>query len=277
LGRREEVADRLVWASAAIGIIVLLMVASAYYYYTFISSDSGPSPSAAATPTPSGASSASPPSTTDLNWGGYAVSSDFNNPQPVISAVSGSWTVPQIAVSQNDTFSAIWVGIGGTFGSTLIQTGTEQDCINGVVSYFAWYELLPDVSVTITTMDVSPGDQMTASITLSNPALSSWTISISDLSTGQSFSQDFLYESSRLSAEWVVERPLVNNVLSHLADFSLITFSDCSLKIDSKQQNLDAFPLLKIVLSSRQKIQLVDVSNVGSDGSSFTIKYLLPM
>jgi hypothetical protein len=264
----------MVWASAAI-VIAILVVALIYYYYTFASSNSGPLPVTSPTPTPSGTSSM-PPATTDLNWGGYAVASDFNDPQPVISGVSGSWTVPQITVSQNDTFSAIWVGIGGTFGDTLIQTGTEQDCINGVVSYYAWYELLPEDSITIATMDVSAGDKISASITLSDPTVGLWTIAISDLSNGQSFSQDFLYDSSRLSAEWVVERPMIDNVLSQLADFSLITFSNCSVRMDSKSENLDAFPLLKIVLSNKQKTHLVDVSDISSDGSSFVINYLFP-
>jgi hypothetical protein len=247
-------------------------VASAFIYYTYLSAGSGPSPSA----TPSPTSAAPPTVTTDLNWGGYAAATDFNNPQPAISGVSGSWTVPEVAVSQTDTFSAIWIGIGGTFGMTLIQTGTEQDCVNGLVSYSAWYELLPDNSVTIPTVNVSPGDTINASITLSDPTADLWTISLSDLSNGQSFRQDFVYNSSRLSAEWVVERPFVNNVLTQLADFSLITFSNCSLTMDNTPENLGALPVLKIVLTNRQKIRLVDVSNLDGDGSSFTIKYMRP-
>jgi hypothetical protein len=265
LGGEKELANRVIWASAAIITIVMFAVASAYVYYTYMTTGSSPSPSAV------------PPTvTTDLNWGGYAAATDFNNPQPVISGVSGSWTVPEVAVSQNDTFSAIWVGIGGTFGITLIQTGTEQDCVNGVVSYYAWYELLPDISVTIPTVNVSPGDTISASITLSDSTVNLWTISLSDLANGQNFRQDFFYNSSRLSAEWVVERPYVNNVLTQLADFSLITFSNCKLTTDSTPENLDALPFLKIVLANRQKIQLVDVSNLDGDGSSFTIKYMRP-
>jgi hypothetical protein len=268
----KELTNRVVWASATIIIIAIFAVASAFIYYTYLSAGSGPSPSTSPTPS-SGAPSTV---TADLNWGGYAAATDFNNPQPAISGVSGSWTVPEVAVSQTDTFSAIWIGIGGTFGMTLIQTGTEQDCVNGLVSYSAWYELLPDNSVTILTVNVSPGDTINASITLSDPTADLWTISLSDLSNGQSFRQDFVYNSSRLSAEWVVERPFVNNVLTQLADFSLITFSNCSLTMDNTPENLGALPVLKIVLANRQKIRLVDVSNLDGDGSSFTIKYMRP-
>lgn len=262
--------SRILLASVAIIMLGILTVASAYYYYTHLSSGASPSPSASPTPAPASAPSAI---TTDLNWGGYAVASDFNNPQPVISEVSGSWTVPEVSISQNDRFSAIWIGIGGTFGTSLIQVGTEQDCINGAVSYSAWYELLPENSITITTMEISPGDTISASITLADPTANVWTISISDLSNAQSFSQDLPYDASRLSAEWVVERPLVNNVLSQLADFSLITFSKCNVKLDGKTENLNVVPSLKIVLVNKQRMQLVNVSNLGGGGSTFTIQY----
>jgi hypothetical protein len=98
-----------------------------------------------------------------LDWGGYSAFSDFTNPQPVVVSVSGSWTVPQVSVSQQDTFSAAWIGIGGQTDKTLIQTGTEQDSINGSIEYSAWYELLPNDAITITVMNVSPGDKITAS------------------------------------------------------------------------------------------------------------------
>lgn len=136
----------------------------------------------------------------DLKWAGYAVAYNFSDPKPVITAVSGSWIVPQVKISHNDTFSAIWVGIGGTFGHTLIQAGTEQDSINGITYYSAWYEILPFDAVTITTMEISPGDTITTSINLISSALNMWSIELNDLSTGQSFNQDFFYDSSRLSA-----------------------------------------------------------------------------
>jgi hypothetical protein len=281
----KKLVNKAVWASAII-IIIIVAAASTYYYYasTLPNPTPSPSPSPTTTPTstptstsqPSPTPSTTPPATTtDLNWGGYTAASDFNNPQPVITGVSGSWTVPQVTVSQNNTFSAVWVGIGGTFGNTLIQTGTEQDCINGVPTYSAWYELLPNLATTIQTMTISPGDHITASITLTDSTLNVWTISISDQTNGQSFTQTFLYDSTRLSAEWVVERPLVNKALSQLADFGSITFTNCNMEANNKSENLGNLTLTKILLSNSKKIQLVEVSNISSDGASFTIKYLL--
>ena len=50
-------------------------------------------------------------------------------------------------------YSAFWVGLGG-YASTarkhLEQVGTEADCdSNGVAHYSAWYELVPQASVTV--------------------------------------------------------------------------------------------------------------------------------
>ena len=57
------------------------------------------------------------------------MASDFNNLQLVITEVDGSVIAPEITVSQNDTFSAV-----GRYRQhpwkILIQTGTEQNCIN---------------------------------------------------------------------------------------------------------------------------------------------------
>ena len=93
--------------------------------------------------------SAAPVATNDSNWASYIVASDHQNPQPVTTGISAEWTVPEVSPSsQNDTFSAIWIGIGGLFSGdgTLIQVGSEQDSIAGVSDYFVWYELLPDTS-----------------------------------------------------------------------------------------------------------------------------------
>ena len=49
----------------------------------------------------------------------------------------------------------ICIGIGGRFDKTLIQTGTEQDSVNGNEYYSAWYELLPDQAVRINDISIS--------------------------------------------------------------------------------------------------------------------------
>ncbi len=209
-----------------------------------------------------------------LDWGGYVVVSDFANPQPVVVGVSGSWTVPRVNISQKDTFSAAWIGIGGYIDETLIQIGTEHDSINSSAVYSTWYELLPHYSDTITTMNVSPGDKITASTNLVDSTKNEWSIEIADVTKGQRFKQNFFYNSSRLSAEWIVERPTVNNSLSSLADFGSITFTDLSSTLNTNVGPISDFPFAQVIIHDRQNRELVTVSSLISNGSSFTVKYL---
>lgn len=211
------------------------------------------------------------------NWAGYAVASDVQNPQPEVTSVNGSWTVPSVSDVGADAFSAVWVGIGGQYGHNLIQIGTEQDWVNGGPSYSAWYETLPDQSITIDTMQVSAGDRITASVTLVNSDSNLWMVAIWDLSTSQSFQTNLTYDPGRLSGEWIVERPDVNGVTSTLANFGSVTFTDCQASVGGNG-SITAFQNVKIVMQSSQgssrSVQLADVSDLTNGGTKFTVNYL---
>jgi hypothetical protein len=211
-----------------------------------------------------------------LDWAGYVVASDLVNPQPVITGVNGSWIVPIVHVSANDAFSAAWIGIGGESEGTLIQVGTEHDAISGQTVYSVWYELLPEYSVTIDAINVSAGDSISASITLVDSATNEWSIRIRDDTRGQSFKQNFLYGSSRLSAEWIVERPTVNNRVSTLANFGNITFTNASANTSASTNAgaISDFPFSQTVMYNRQNRQLVTVSPLSAHDSAFTVAYL---
>ena len=209
-----------------------------------------------------------------LDWAGYVVVSDFANPDSIITSVTGSWTVPQVSASIEDTFSATWIGIGGQLDNTLIQTGTEHDSINGNVMYSAWYELLPNYAVAIPTINVSQGDKITASIRLDDSTTNKWSIEIVDVTKEQSFEEDFFYNSARLSGEWIVERPTVDNRLSTLADFGSIAFTNASVTLNANFGGISSFPYSRITMYDRRNRQLATVSSLSSDGSSFTVKYL---
>lgn len=263
-------------------IMVEILIATAIVFIVFVAYlNLGLSPLPTTSPTPSPSSTPNPtiyPSpriSADLNWGGYAVATNFSNPQPVVTGVSGYWTVPQIDVSSTDTFSAIWVGIGGTFTNSLIQVGTEQDCTNGQVSYYAWYELLPLNSRTLMDMIVSPGDRIAASVTMEDPLLDSWSVDIHNLANNQSFHQSFIYYADQLSAEWIVERPTVNGQLSSLADFSQLTFLNCTAIVNGSTEKTGNLNFVQTLLQNRAGNPLVEISNITSDGSSFSVKYLV--
>ena len=211
-----------------------------------------------------------------FDWAGYSVTSNALFAQPLVTHVSGSWTVPTVTVTAVNAFSAAWVGIGGLGEPTLIQVGSQHDSVDGKAHYSLWYEMLPDDSITIPEITVSPGDKITASITLTNSNANEWLIQISDLSNGQTFSQIFAYNSSRLSAEWIVERPTVNNQVSVLANFGVVTFIEINAQIDATTGNFNAFPESIIIMQDRQNRNLATVSTYSMDGSSFIITYSKP-
>ncbi len=178
-------------------------------------------------------------------------------------------------MSAGDSFSAAWIGVGGQFNKALIQTGTEYDWVNGVADYNAWYELLPQISVQLN-MKLSPGDVMTASITLQNAATQTWIIEISDTSNGQTFKQSFTYTTTRLSADWIVERPTVNNILYPLANFGRISFTGCSATLNGKTGSITGFPHSAFIVQGRMNNNLDTVSDPSSSGTSFTIDFVAP-
>jgi hypothetical protein len=207
-------------------------------------------------------------------WSGYIITSDTQNRSQLVSSISASWIVPEVKVTENDTFSAVWIGIGGYGEETLIQTGTEQQCLNGHVSYFAWYELLPNYLVRITDMRIRPGDTITASLSLIDENARTWSIKISDVTQGGRFEEAVFYDSSQLSAEWVAERPTVNGAISTLADFGNVTFSECEATMEGKTGVIGNFSSTQLVMYNSENAQLVTVSPLSDEGSSFTVSYL---
>jgi len=213
-------------------------------------------------------------SLTSVDWAGYVVASDLNNPQSVVTSINASWTVPTISGSAARSFSAAWIGVGGQFSydETLIQAGTEHDYINGQATYSAWFELLPQSAVTIESLSVSAGDNITAQISLLNPAADTWFININDLTKDQSFQQSFTYSSSMLSAEWIVERPQINGRVRNLANFGELTFTGCTATIAGKVGSISSFPSVEVTMY--QSAPLVTVSPLMSGGTSFTLDYV---
>jgi hypothetical protein len=150
--------------------------------------------------------------------------------------------------------------------------------VNGSPVYYAWYEMLPQEAITIDSMTVSPGDRMQASINLVDANSYLWTVSISDLSSGQNFQQTFTYNSTQLSAEWIIERPNVNNKITTLADFGNATFDNCYASFVDKNGSISDYPNAIIVMSTQtsrgQTVQLVNVSGLSNNGTQFTVNYL---
>jgi hypothetical protein len=151
------------------------------------------------------------------NWSGYvATGSHF-------TSASAQWVVPTVQPSETTEYSATWVGIDGATNSSLIQAGTEQDTSGGKTTYYAWYELLPALSIPVEY--VSPGDEMKVSIVEDSPG--TWTITIADLTSGQTVSGSVAYSTPQASAEWIEEAPhsAAGQQLT-LADFGTAQFTN---------------------------------------------------
>jgi hypothetical protein len=152
------------------------------------------------------------------NWFGYNQGT-LEQGGKLFNSISGDWTIPsasQHTAGQAEA-SSDWIGIGGgcvdagctATDNTLIQTGTEQDVDStGAPSYSAWYELVPAPSLTISNMTVAPGDHMHASISEAVPNSNVWSITIRDVTRGESFSTTVPYTSTHGTAEWIEETPL---------------------------------------------------------------------
>ncbi len=152
------------------------------------------------------------------NWSGYAVTGSTGS----YASVTGQWTVPTVQPSSGSTYSSSWIGIDGFNNSSLIQTGTEQDYYAGAAHYYAWWEILPAAETPITTMTITPGDKMSA--TIAQGSSGTWTITIADSTTGGTFTTAQAYSGPGSSAEWIEEAPTIGGHIATLAHYGQTTF-----------------------------------------------------
>jgi len=212
------------------------------------------------------------------NWFGYNQGSlalggtQFN-------AITGDWVVPAAAnhAAGQDEYSSDWIGIGGgcvdagcTVGdSTLIQTGTESDVsASGATTYGAWWEIIPGPSIDITTMTVAPGDRMHASIAELVPGSNLWTITLQDVTRGQTFTQTVPYASSHLTAEWIEETPLLLDPtspgLAALPNLTSPSFDNAT--VNGRPANLQASQAMQLIDSNGSVIGTPSAPDAQADG-----------
>jgi Peptidase A4 family len=231
------------------------------------------------------------------NWSGYVVNSQAGHS---FSNVSGSWVEPSVNASSNDGYAAFWVGIGGASNQSqaLEQVGTAAQTVNGKVSYYAWYELVPSAQVPLN-MTIHPGDHISAKVGVNGTSV---TISITDQTTGQSVTKTLqMSNPDTSSAEWIAEAPAAvqsdgSMQILPLADFGKVTFTQASATAGGHTGSISdpAWTPQQIDLSSAGSQQFLDggpsftsaglggasqstagasAGNVSSDGSSFSVAY----
>ena len=199
------------------------------------------------------------------NWSGYAATGG------TYTAVSGMWTVPQFAPDSPAGADATWVGIGGVNTRDLIQAGTQQTVSgNGSTQYQAWVETLPQASHPVP-LTVNPGDSVSIAISQSPQAQDEWQVSFTNNTTGQTFQVTEHYASSMSSAEWIEEAPSAARGLIPLDTFGSVQFSQGSAVKDGQTVSIAAAGARPITMVARTSRQTAKPSDLGADGSSFTV------
>jgi hypothetical protein len=212
------------------------------------------------------------------NWFGYNQGSlalggtQFN-------AITGDWVVPAATnhTAGQDEYSSDWIGIGGgcvdaacsVGDNTLIQTGTESDVsATGATSYSAWWEIIPAPSIDITNVTVSPGDHIHAAIAEVLAGTNLWTITLQNVTTGQTFTQTVPYASSHLTAEWIEETPLLLDPtspgLAALPNLSSPAFDNAT--VNGKNANLQASQELQLIDSNGNVIGTPSAPDAQANG-----------
>ena len=217
------------------------------------------------------------------NWAGY-VAGDTQ-----FSSVSGSWVQPAAKCASGQTYSAFWVGLGGSGqSSSLEQTGTQADCAaDGATSYYAWYELVPAAPVKLD-LAIKPGDHIAAKVTVSGTDV---TVSLTDQTTGQSATKTLQMDNpDTSSAEWIAEAPSACDGSGScqtlpLADFGAVQFTGASATANGhtgpiSDPSWSAQPVAlgsggvsDVSYGSDQSAAGASPSSLSSDGSSFSVAY----
>ena len=222
------------------------------------------------------------------NWAGYVAGDSSSGTQ--FSNVSGSWVQPTARCGSGQTYSAFWVGLGGSGDQSgaLEQTGTQADCnADGSTDYYAWYELVPAPPVRLG-LTIQPGDTITAKVGVSG---SSVTVSLSDDTSGQSTSKTLQMDSpDTSSAEWIAEAPSSCDGSGAcqplpLSDFGTVQFTSASATANGhtgtiSDPNWSAQPVVlgsggasDVSFAAGQSSAGAAPGSLSSDGSSFSVAY----
>lgn len=228
------------------------------------------------------AATTDPQEAVSQNWAGYVAGGTQ------FSSVSGSWVQPTAKCGSGQTYSAFWVGIGGSSdqSSALEQTGTQADCTaSGATDYYAWYELVPAAPVKLG-LAVKPGDHISAKVNVSG---SNVTVSLSDQTTGQSTTKTLqMNNPDTSSAEWIAEAPSACDGSGScqplpLADFGTVQFTSATATANghtgtisdpnwsSQPVQLGSSGVSDISYDSGSSTSSATPSSLSSDGSSFSV------
>jgi hypothetical protein len=202
---------------------------------------------------------------TTMNWAGYMATGG------TYTSISGSWVVPEVTAGTDPIAAdATWIGIGGSKSSDLIQVGTENTVEDGQVVGNTFYEQLPSSAQSIPTVSVNAGDTVTASIKEVSPG--QWTVTIEDVTNGESYSNTVTYASSESSAEWIEEAPSDGDgAIMPLDEFGSVAFTDGTTTDNGNVVSITDSNAQVVSMENEAGESLATVSSLSSDGGGFTV------
>jgi hypothetical protein len=177
------------------------------------------------------------PETTTVWSGGIVFPSDGDQ----MKWIEGTWKMPNDspptgAESGIWYTASTWIGIDGDDGSSdVLQAGCDADVmISGGANqhlFSPWWEWYPAGSFWITSMTVSPGDELTCLICVHAGSTTTASIFLGNVTTnvGNFFSATAPSgtELQGNCAEWIVEALKASDGMPELARYSKVQFTEC--------------------------------------------------
>jgi len=195
------------------------------------------------------------------NWAGYLAQNAY------YTGVGALFQTPSADQIQRLGAIGSWIGIGGADSDDLIQAGVGVLDRGGVVTYSAWYEMLPAQAQTIP-MTIGGGDWVRVDI--HEVTFNLWQITIIDGT--QVFQRQFPYASSHSSAEWIVEQPSLDDgreiplQSANSANFAQMTAITNGHNASPAQLS----PKELVLVGPRDQVRALP-SAIGADGASFSV------
>jgi hypothetical protein len=200
------------------------------------------------------------------NWSGYAAQTSTPN------YAQAEWTVP--AVTENGSepaYSSIWPGIGGMDSTNeLIQDGTEQDAgVNGQTTFF-WFELYPiESEMEVTNLVPNVGDDVATDVYWANGTAD---FTLCDYTQNTCLTGSQASPAPGNSAEWIVERPTVNDSLPDLANYGQLNITNAYYDVDATG-NVEYTPANggdSLFMQDSAGYTMAYTGDLSPDGTSFT-------
>jgi len=200
------------------------------------------------------------------NYAGYTAQYEGNGN---FSDVVGTWTMPAIHCSANETSeAAFWVGLTGKAQQpTIAQIATIGTCQNGQANYEVDWELYPALAQTITN-PVQPGDQISATVSYQQ---GQFHLTMHDARQGWSFSTSQRGSATNATvAECITEAPTLVIGGTQRTITNLANFGQVNISCQANNTPIGSYTQL----SQYQMVAgnaATSTSSLGPSGSDFTV------